>query len=176
MRFNVAQLLKEPVGSTRQYDIEADIATLDEEISPLAPLTGQVHFLRTDAGILVQGWVQTKVNLQCSRCLAPLVVPLEVLLEEEYRPRVPLGSVGKRSDEDEDPALFIDEYQILDLAEVIRQELLLALPTRPLCRSDCAGLCPACGQDLNEGPCECARAVDPRWAALEMVSGELVNW
>ncbi|MDH7485958.1 MAG: DUF177 domain-containing protein [Anaerolineae bacterium] len=168
MRFNVAQLLKEPVGSTRQYDIEADIATLDEEISPLGPLTGHVRFLRTDAGILVQGRVQAKVSLQCSRCLAPLVVPLEVELEEEYRPRVPLGSVGKRSDEDEDPALFIDEHQILDLGEVVRQELLLALPIHPLCRPDCAGLCPECGQDLNEGPCECVRAMDPRWAALEL--------
>ena len=178
MRFNVAQLLKEPVGSTRQQNIEAEITTLDEEISLLGPLMGRVHFLRTDVGILVQGRVQTEVHLQCSRCLAPLVWPLEVTLGEECRPRVPLGSRGKRSHEDEDPALLISEQQTLDLGELVRQELLLALPAHPLCRPDCAGLCPECGQDLNEGPCECTKEGDPRWAVLESAHwgiGELVE-
>lgn len=175
MRYNVAQLLKEPIGATREHNIEADIEVLYEEIRLLRPLTGRVHLLRTDAGILVQGRVYTEVEMLCSRCLAPLALPLEVTLEEEFRPSVPIGSDRVIAESVEDPALVIDGQHVLDLWELIRQQLLLAVPMHPLCRPDCAGLCPTCGQDLNEGPCECAEDTDPRWAVLELVIGKLVD-
>jgi len=167
MRYNVAQLLKEAIGATRHQSIEADIATLDEEIRLLRPVRGQVRLLRTDAGILVQGRVQTEVELVCSRCLASFALPLEVTLEEEFRPSVDIATGKKIPRGAEDAALVIDEQHILDLWELIRQQLLLALPMHPLCRPDCAGLCSQCGKNLNEGPCECAEEMDPRWAVLQ---------
>ena len=69
---------------------------------------------------------------------------------------------------DQDAATHIDERHILDLAEVIRQNLTLSLSPSLVCRPDCAGLCPQCGQNRNEGSCDCDTAViDPRWAALK---------
>jgi len=64
-------------------------------------------------------------------------------------------------------ALLIDEKHMLDLTEVVRQYLILYREQYPLCDEACAGLCPVCGKNLNEGPCGCQDAPqDPRWAAL----------
>ena len=167
MQHNVAQLLKEPIGATREQSIEADIAVLDEDLELRRPLSGRVHLLRTDAGILVQGRVQTEIEVFCSRCLTRFALPLEATLEEEFRPRVDIATRRKTQGDVEDSALVIDEHHILDLWELIRQQLLLALPLHPLCRPDCAGLCPQCGKNLNEGPCECTKEMDPRWAVLQ---------
>jgi uncharacterized protein len=62
---------------------------------------------------------------------------------------------------------IIDEHHILDLTEAIRQYALLALPMKPLCQESCAGLCPSCGHNLNQGACNCPpEAGDPRWSEL----------
>jgi uncharacterized protein len=68
----------------------------------------------------------------------------------------------------DDPGSFtIDEHHILDLTEAIRQYIVTAMPMKSLCREDCAGLCPTCGKDLNQGKCGCKQEeLDPRWAEL----------
>jgi uncharacterized protein len=68
----------------------------------------------------------------------------------------------------EEPSAFtIDEHHILDLTEGIRQYALMAIPMKPLCNKDCAGLCQKCGQNLNQGKCNCpAEEIDPRWSKL----------
>ncbi len=71
-------------------------------------------------------------------------------------------------EEERDEALSIDEHHILDLSEVMRQALWLATPREALCRPDCDGLCPDCGENRNLGSCSCNQApIDPRWAALQ---------
>jgi len=180
VRYNVAQLLKGPIGATQHKSIEAGIAVLDEDIELVSPVTGRVCLLRTDAGILVQGRVQAEVELPCSRCLTPLVLSLATAVEEEFQASGRFAADNRASDEAEDTALVIDEHHVLDLGEVIRQQLLLALPIRPVCRSDCAGLCSQCGQNLNEGPCECTEEEDARWSVLHRLrfseeSGEGVD-
>lgn len=168
MQYNVAQLLKGPIGGTRTYAVQADITDLDRALPVVRPLVGDVHFLRTRAGILVQGFLWTEVRLLCSRCQEPMVARLELHLEEEFRPTVDVLTGRKLVMEEEDQALWIDARHILDLTEVVRQGLLLAIPMRPLCRPDCKGLCPICGQNWNEGPCTCAEAEgDARWAILK---------
>ena len=68
---------------------------------------------------------------------------------------------------DEPGCFTIDEHHILDLTEAVRQYALLALPMKPLCRQDCAGLCPTCGHNLNQGGCGCPpQGPDPRWSGL----------
>lgn len=167
VEYNVAQLLKAPIGVTQHRSIEADVAVLDEEIELVSPVIGQVCLLHTDAGILVQGRVQTEVELPCSCCLTPFVFSLAASVEEEFQASGHFAADNRASDKAEDAALVIDEHHVLDLGEVIRQQLLLALPIHPVCRSDCAGLCSQCGQDLNEGPCECTEEEDPRWGVLQ---------
>ncbi len=172
MRYNVAQLLKGPTGQRRQYPLDEDIAGLDPDLTPVAPLTGTVALTRTSQGILVTGKLKTRLQVECKRCLEPYDVRVQVNLAEEFYPTVfiadaPLDRVPK---EDEDVALMIDAHHILDLTEVIRQGLWLALPMDLLCRPDCAGLCPNCGGNRNLGECQCQEEeIDPRWATLQQL-------
>jgi len=168
MQYNVAQLLKEPIGSTRFYPVRADIADLDPALPVVQLLVGEVRFLRTRSGILAEGNLFTEVELVCSRCQEPMITRLDLEIEEEYHPTIDILTGRKLVMEEEDRALWIDAHHILDLTEVVRQGLLLLLPMRPLCRPDCRGLCPVCGQNWNEGPCDCAeRESDSRWSALK---------
>lgn len=169
-QFNVAQLLKQPGGARRVYDIDAaEGPVFDAEVSVAAPFRGRLQFMRVGIGILVTGWLETTLELACTRCLAPLQTTVRFEIEEEFKPTLDINSGARLPQEpDQDPATLIDERHILDLGEVMRQDLLLSLPPSPVCRPDCRGLCPMCGQDWNEGSCACQiQAVDPRWAALK---------
>jgi uncharacterized protein len=168
MQYNVAQLLKGPIGSRRAYDLNEDVDRLDEELEVTRPLTGSLTFTRTNQGILVTGRLRTVLQASCRRCLEPAELPVQVDLEEEFYPTLQIGDVPLDRVSDDDEALLIDEHHILDLTEVIRQALWLVEPGQALCRLDCAGLCPRCGGNRNLGECQCEEApVDPRWAALQ---------
>ena len=126
--------------------------------------------MRTDRGILVKGTLHTEVQVTCSRCLSLFSCPLALNIEEEYFPTTDVNSSVSLPLPDEPGCFTIDEHYILDLAEAIRQYALLALPMKSLCREDCAGLCPTCGHNLNQGHCSCLpQETDSHWA-------ELANW
>ncbi len=148
MIIEVSQQLKEPVGSHRHYRIS-------ETGAP--PIYGEVSLLRTDRGILVSGTLNITLQAVCSRCLSPFDQPVTMKIEEEYLSKA------------EEGAFTIDEHREIDLSEAVRQYALLALPMKPLCREDCAGLCPRCGHNLNLGPCDCPTSdLDPRFALFEL--------
>lgn len=116
-------------------------------------------FVLTNAGnlFILQGKVEGDLDLECSRCLKPIVHRLEVDVLEQFS-RNPQG--------DEDIHLFFGEE--IDVAGVLRDSILLNLPVKPLCSPNCRGLCPHCGTDLNQESCQCnPSAVDPRLAVLE---------
>lgn len=129
------------------------------------PLVGQIEMVRTADGILVRGKLTTAVELQCDRCLEPFTQKVEFEIEEEFHPAIDM-STGARLPCDEQETR-IDEHHIIDLTELMRQSIFLALPMHPLCRIGCLGLCDRCGQNLNEGPCDCKESmVDPRLEIL----------
>jgi uncharacterized protein len=171
LRINVAQLLKAPTGGSRRLELHDDIAGIDEELSVQSPLAGAVSLIRTADGILVTASLETSVQLECCRCLETFSIPIRVEIEEEFHPTIDIhtGAVLPVSDTEED-ATTIDEHHVLDLTEVVRQALFLALPMNPLCKKDCAGLCPLCGTDLNQEQCQCEPdTVDPRLEALRQL-------
>jgi uncharacterized protein len=166
-QWNVAQLLKEPIGATRSYDVLATVLQKEADVSQAAPLAGSIAMLRTALGILVEGALDGAVIVECSRCLRPVDVPVSVELVEEFKPTIDVLRGAYLAVDEEDEALLIDVHHVLDIAEVLRQAVLLEVPMQVLCRSDCAGLCPVCGADLNDGPCDCPSAdTDPRWEQL----------
>lgn len=170
MRYNVAQLLKGPVGVRRQYRLNEEIGHLDWGLEPIRPLVGSVVLTRTSQGILVTGRLRTVLQVECRRCLEPCDVDVELTLEEEFHPVVRIADAvfDDVPEEDLDTALRIDEKHTLDLSEVIRQGLWVAAPMEALCRPDCAGLCPNCGGNRNLRECSCDQVpIDPRWAALQ---------
>ena len=165
MQFNVAQLLKELIGSIRSYAID-EVVTLPDVGTQ--PVRGQAKLLRTDRGILAQADLELTVETTCSRCLTSFGFPIQLRIEEVYSPTVDIHSGASISPPEDPGTLTIDEEHVLDLSEAVRQYALLAMPMKPLCRSDCAGLCTRCGQNLNLGPCGCQhQSPDPRWALLE---------
>lgn len=99
---------------------------------------------------------EAAVEAECGRCLQPVTLDVPFALRQEYR---------------EDEPGFEDEWlayrqDVIELDDLVTQAVLLALPEVALCRPDCRGLCPMCGQDLNDGPCGCAAPKDERWRAL----------
>ena len=180
MQYNVAQLLKEPTGSTRSHGLSrestnqsgvvvADLAGVEVE--------GIVQLLRTHQGILVRGSVDAWISMTCSRCLVEIVDSFRLVLEEEFFPvvdvrtgqRIDLPSVaeGTTGDPSATDGTIIDSNHVLDLTEVVRQYVIAAQPIKSLCRTDCCGLCPECGANLNSEECICGEEPrDPRWDAL----------
>ncbi len=162
-QFNVSQLLKAPLGTVREYELDDDVDIGDEA----AYVHGGVTLLRTNRGILVTGRLETGIAQTCSRCLNEYKQPLSLDIEEEYFPTVDILSGARVALPLDEPGAFsIDKSNVLDLGEAIRQYALLAVPMKPLCRPDCAGLCPTCGANLNKTICSCLRVVDPRWQKL----------
>jgi uncharacterized protein len=118
-----------------------------------------LELTRISGAIAVEGTLEGSFELDCYRCLAPFLFTFSVPIREHYL----FGSIA-----DEES----DEYEVeggkLDLEPVFRDAIMLTLPLQRVCRSDCAGLCPTCGADLNAGPCDCpSRKVDSRLAPLE---------
>ena len=167
MIYNVAQLMKAPIGTSLEYDIHEDEIQLDEDIQVIGPLLGHVRFRRTNQGLLVDGWVDLTLELSCNRCLKEFEQPMHVTFEEQFYPTVDVVSGLPLPPFDEEEIFPIDEHHLVDLTEAVRQNVLLALPMVTLCREDCLGLCPQCGHDLNLGPCECKPEVDTRFSVLE---------
>lgn len=122
-------------------------------------ITGQAT--NTGEGIFVQGTVKTQANLSCSRCLKAFSSDLEIPFEETYYRDGDTLSEGL-----EDEASFYQGEKI-ELDDLIIGDLLLAIPMKPVCSSDCKGLCPICGNDLNVRQCQCRKEeIDPRLAVL----------
>lgn len=150
----------------RQPETTTERRESDDQETSGPVLTGSVRLMHTQGGVMVQGHLHAQATLSCSRCLEPVGVPLDIDLEEIFTPTIDVVTGRPLDNEEEDRALWIDERHILDLSEVLRQDVLLTLPMHALCRDDCRGLCPTCGQNLNQGSCNCKPEPDPRWTAL----------
>jgi len=170
MEFNVAQLLQQQIGSTKRYLVDEPSRINDPTLELVGPIQGDVALMRTHRGVLVTARLNQNVLVQCVRCLTELEISLNIDIEEEFVPSLDprTGAHLRWSPEDDiEEAQIIDEKHILDLHEVVRQELILAMPAHALCREDCAGICPDCGADLKVETCNCHNeAIDPRCAAL----------
>jgi uncharacterized protein len=147
--------LKQGEGATRHVVIDGSLRDVDENNPGDIAVQGEVTLIRTPRGVLAKGLARVEVNQLCRRCME-FIASIDI----ETGRRLPL-------DEGDEQELLIDEHHILDLTEVLRQYAVVAAITPGLCRPDCRGLCPVCGQNLNERECACDRApIDPRMAIL----------
>ncbi|MDD4923506.1 MAG: DUF177 domain-containing protein [Dehalococcoidales bacterium] len=137
MQINVSSLLKESIGASRDYEIDETID--DKEDNLTIPVKGNVKLTRTNRSILVKGKFSVSVKTTCARCLEDFNCPLEVIIEEEYFPVLDMGSGYPMPSPEESDSFTIDEHQILDLTEAIRQYTLIAIPMKPLCDKNCNG-------------------------------------
>lgn len=178
MLYNVAQFLKEEVGASRKVEISGDLADLDERNPGPVSVSGTASMVRTPKGVLVTGKVRMRLSQVCRRCLELAEMDWESAFEEEFVPTIDLATgMPIAREEDVEPELLIDEQNMLDMTEILRQYAVMELMAPSLCRPDCKGLCFMCGHNLNHGPCECEEQVmDPRFAVLAQLlddQGEL---
>ncbi|MFN8419027.1 MAG: DUF177 domain-containing protein [Anaerolineae bacterium] len=162
LKIQIGFLLNETVGESRDTEFDVPHLLVDNDLL-LEHLSGKLHFSRNSRGVLVQGKLHAQLHGECTRCLEQAPINVELPIEELYvSPPQP------------DAEFSIPESGILDLAPLIREEVIVQTPITVLCRPDCAGLCPTCGANLNEGPCDCERdTIDPRLAALKALRDQL---
>jgi uncharacterized protein len=132
---NVSQLLREPVGSSQSHDISGTIA---EEVEGF--VEGKANLIRISRGVLVQCKLNAEVKIICSRCLNTFLCPLNFTAEEEFLPISDVSGDLAPSLLEQSEEFTINNKNILDLSELIRQYMLLNLPMKPLCRPDCPGI------------------------------------
>jgi uncharacterized protein len=171
MLYNVAQLLKSPVGVTRDYLLDEPFGAT-EDVPFAGKIRGHVRLTHVNNGIVVFAQLRGPVTLVCSRCLEPFVSDLDLSLEERYIPTVDIYTGipvhEAEEDEDDEDVYTLNAHHELDLHEAIRQQAVMNIPMQPIHSPDCAGLCPICGVDRNVQPCTCQDTppIDPRLAAL----------
>jgi len=160
MQINVAQLLKEPVGAKRNYEIDGPAGENGEN-----RVKGNIKLTHTSRGILAEGRFIVDIKGSCSRCLTEVKKQILFIMEEEFFPVIDIASGAHLHPPPDE--LKIDDNHILDLKEAIRQYIIMATPTKLLCRPDCPGICPVCGHELARGDCgHASRPHDSRWDKL----------
>jgi uncharacterized protein len=163
MLYNVASILKEHIGATREIDIDDDMPVDGRRVH----LTGHARLDRTPRGILVRATMHGTHEDQCSRCLRPTSTPIDITMEEEFIPIIDVDSgVRVEMREGEEDAFRINTRHELDLREPLAQYWAMALPMAPVCADKCAGLCPRCGREATGGHLCNDQPVDERWAKL----------
>jgi len=164
LRLNVGFIIHQTIGYSRDFPLGAPQLSIPPDLS-IKDFAGVVRVTRTAQGLLVQGKAHGIVQSECVRCLEAVEQPLEVEFTELYA--FTAASVTESG-------LFVPENGQLELAPVIREEMLVAIPMSSLCRPDCRGLCPLCGENLNQSPVHSHQddEIDPRLSALKSLLQE----
>ncbi len=151
------------------FEFRADECDVPEGIGALtAPIRIDARVEKIKHEVRITGRIATHIQMVCSRCLLSHLERLDEEFEVLYLP----GVAEKKHLEEvelEEEDLNISYYHgdSISLTDLVREQLLLMLPVKPLCKENCKGLCPSCGKDLNEGDCQCSlHAGDPRLAVL----------
>ena len=142
-RINVGFIIHEEVGYTCEFPFEFEKIRIDEDLD-LRNFIGTVQVSRTPQGLLFDGSFSGDTRLECVRCLNEFSKTLIWKLTELY-------AFNEKSVSDS--GLIIPEDAQIDLESLIREYALLEIPINPICKPDCKGLCPICGQDLNVADC-----------------------
>ncbi|HEV2914071.1 MAG TPA: DUF177 domain-containing protein [Pyrinomonadaceae bacterium] len=147
---------------------------LDEENARLteAPqINGRIT--RSGQEVRLQGTVTARAEVDCDRCLKAVSFPVETEFDVTYVPASEYYSDATAELQEEDLSLSVFDGEAIDVDDLVREQVLLAMPPRLLCGEQCKGLCPVCGVDKNATECACQSSeIDPRWAALALLKQE----
>ena len=167
-------MLKVEVRSLEEKDLvlreKGWAQALGIDLSPefcVEPLEISCELSKSQGLISANGWVQGKMRLACVRCLKEFETVYKSFFEVHFRPKDPDAGVEEDFTNGEVEIVYFDG-DVLDIADQIRQTVLLSVPMKVLCREDCRGLCAGCGADLNVDSCRCQEPpTDSRWSALK---------
>ncbi len=148
-----------------------ELNPVDERVSLIAPaaVNGKVRLSGNE--VFVNGHVETRAHVECDRCLKPVELPVNVDFTLEYISDSDYESIETAELTEAEMSVSVFDGAAIDVDEIVKEQILLAVPTRMLCREDCKGICPECGMDSNTGECDCVtNDIDPRWAALKKLT------
>ena len=183
MFIDIQQLEIHPIDFEQEYRPgEIDFGLELQQKTPLRA-SGRAQLIEETHGkhekirdIRLNGSLDASFELACARCLEPVLHKVVHSFDLLYRP---LGTDAGRAELSVTRAeaeVSYYEGEGLLLEDALREQVLLALPLKAICREDCRGLCPHCGKNLNSEPCSCAEPIeDPRWSALKEIRGKLEN-
>ena len=163
MLLGLSQIIDRP-GASVSFSVSVDLSDFCYGVSyPVSEPVLAEGNVRNTAGVLVmQGSIATTIHGICDRCASEfhrkVEFPIDVVLVTKLE-----------SEENEDEWVFPLEGDSADLDDIVRTVFVLNLDSKLLCKEDCKGLCPQCGKNLNDGPCNCRKELDPRFAALEQL-------
>ena len=175
MEFKILELEREPA----EFDLNLAPGVIKygeeaEQIGPLAT-SGRAEALHEHRGpkdivadIRLRGRYAGQFQIPCARCLDPVEIPVSAEFDLVFRPISADEDAPERSITAPETEIGYYQGDSLLLEDVLREQVLLSLPVRTLCRPDCQGLCPHCGANRNQQPCSCDQgSSDPRWGALD---------
>jgi uncharacterized protein len=181
MEFKVIELEKEPV----EFDLQIQPGSIDygDEATQSGPLStsGRAEVLHEHRGpkeivsdIRLRGHFSGDFEVPCARCVEPVSIGLDSDFDLIFRPVGVDSGPQERSITAEETEIGYYQKDSLSLEDVLREQVLLSLPARTLCKPDCKGLCPRCGQNRNTDSCSCEQeASDARWEALAGLRGKV---
>jgi uncharacterized protein len=161
LRLNVGFLISAAIGTDHDFEFDFEKMRLGEELI-LCDFIGKAHFNRTPQGLLLQGNFRGGMDLECVRCLSNFSRTLEWEQTDLY-------AFNQRSVSESN--LLVPEDGYIDLEPLLREYALLEVPISPICRPDCIGLCPVCGQNLNEADCGHRAESNNSFAVLKDILG-----
>ena len=146
----------------------ADEIDLDEQGKPIDGVAFLGETFRDGPKVHLRGKISAELETVCTRCLEPVARHFDIAFDDVFVD----ASEEPTADEIELAADDLDESLVIggsvDLADIVREQIILEMPAAILCRDDCKGLCEKCGMNRNLVDCSCARdEIDPRWAALK---------
>ena len=177
MRLELSHIRQPETDFHKVYQ-PAEIASGDEDYRVTAPVDLRMTIHKDHDRFRLVGTVQTTLELDCSRCLEPFAMPVDQSFDLRYLPATTGAPEPDEADEeddgnqlaDDDVAMTFYRDEHIDINELLREQFYLALPMKPLCKSDCQGICPQCGANRNLTKCDCnPHFEDPRRAGLKTV-------
>jgi uncharacterized protein len=145
-----------------------ELNPVDERVLISGPVTfsGNVRVAGTE--VFLDGNIEAQVEVECDRCLKPVSVVVRPEFSLEYMSEGDYESTGVAELTEDLMAVSVFDGESIDVDEVVKEQLLLAVPSRTLCTEECKGICPGCGVNRNAVECNCEQSeIDPRWAALK---------
>lgn len=173
MRIELASLERNKGGFAREYAPE-ELDFKDDRVRLIGALGASGRILRDGKRVRLNGKLTAQTEVDCDRCLSPVAFPVAADFALQYVTAGDYEATHAAELEDDEMELSIFDGEAIDLDELVREQILLAVPDRLLCGENCKGICPVCGANQNLKNCGCQAAeIDPRWAALkEMVNGK----
>ena len=163
MKLGLSKIIETP-GASVPFSTSVDLSDLCYGVSyPVSEPVVAEGLVRNTAGVLMMtGSIRTTIHGICDRCATEfdrdIDFPIDVVLVTEFA-----------NEENEDEWVFPLEGDSADLDDIVRTVFVLNLDSKLLCKEDCAGLCCRCDKNLNDGPCNCQKELDPRFAALKQL-------